>query len=80
MLNQFTADATGKFVLAGPCEAAVLGNIGVQLVATGAVSCLAEAREIIERSFPAETFAPRDTNKWDDVADRFEQYCGFTYA
>jgi rhamnulokinase len=80
MLNQFTADATGKCVLAGPCEAAALGNIGVQLVATGAVSCLAEAREIIERSFPAEKFASRDTEKWDVVAERFEQYCGFTYA
>lgn len=80
MLNQFTADATGKFVLAGPCEAAVLGNIGVQLVATGAVSCLAEAREIIDRSFPAEAFAPADTEKWDAAAERFEQYCGFAYA
>ena len=80
MLNQFTADATGKFVLAGPCEAAVLGNIGVQLVATGGVSCLAEAREIIDRSFPAEAFAPGDTEKWDTVAERFEQYCGCTYA
>jgi rhamnulokinase len=80
MLNQFTADATGKFVLAGPCEAAVLGNIGVQLVATGGVSCLAEARGIIDRSFPAEAFAPGDTEKWDTVAERFEQYCGCTYA
>ena len=80
MLNQLTADATGRRVLAGPCEAAVLGNIGVQLVATGAVSCLAEAREIIDRSFPTETFEPRDTEQWDAVAERFEQYCGFTYA
>jgi rhamnulokinase len=80
MLNQFTADATGKLILAGPCEAAVLGNIGVQLVATGAVGCLAEAREIIDRSFPAEPFAPGDTERWDAVAERFEQYCGFTYA
>jgi len=80
MLNQFTADATGRRVLAGPCEAAVLGNIGVQLVATGIVSCLAEAREIIDRSFPAETFVPGDTEQWDSVAERFEQYCEFTYA
>ena len=80
LLNQFTADATGKCVLAGPCEAAALGNIGVQLAATGAVSCLAEARAIIDRSFPSEKFAPRDTEKWDAVAERFEQYCGFTYA
>ena len=80
MLNQFTADATGKFVLAGPCEAAALGNIGVQLVATGAVGSLAEAREIIGHSFPAEAFTPGDAVPWDAAAERFEQYCGFTYA
>jgi rhamnulokinase len=80
MLNQFTADATGRRVLAGPSEAAILGNIGVQMVATAAVGGLAEAREIIDRSFPAETFAPGDTHRWDAVSERFQQYCEFTYA
>jgi rhamnulokinase len=80
LLNQFTADATGRHVLAGPCEAAVLGNVGVQLVATGGVSCLEETRAIIDRSFPAETFAPGDTEKWEAVTERFQHYCEFTYA
>ena len=38
MLNQFTADATGCRVLAGPAEATALGNIAMQLVGTGAVA------------------------------------------
>ena len=80
VLNQFTADATGRRVLAGPFEAAALGNIGVQMVATGVVSGLAEARAIIDRSFPTETFEPADTPKWDAVAERFQQYCEFSYA
>ena len=80
LLNQYTADATGRRVLAGPFEAAVLGNIGVQMMATGGANCLAEAREIIDRSFPAETFEAADTNKWDRVSERFQQYCEFTYA
>jgi rhamnulokinase len=80
LLSQFTADATGRRVVAGPFEAAAVGNIGVQMVATGAVGSLAEARAIIERSFPTEIFEPADTAKWDAVARRFQQYCEFTYA
>jgi rhamnulokinase len=80
LLNQFTADATGRRVLAGPTEAAALGNIGVQMVAMGPAASLAEAREIIDRSFQAKVFEPRDTAGWDRVAERFEQYCDFTYA
>ncbi|MBV9613574.1 MAG: rhamnulokinase, partial [Acidobacteriaceae bacterium] len=38
LLNQLTADATGKRVLAGPVEATALGNIGVQMLATGATA------------------------------------------
>jgi len=74
LLNQFTADATAMTVLAGPAEAAVLGNIGVQLLATGRARSLEEMREIVERSFPLETYEPRDTETWDRSAARFEQY------
>ncbi len=38
LLNQFTADATGRTVLAGPVEATALGNIAMQMLATGAVT------------------------------------------
>ena len=80
LLNQFTADATGKRVLAGPAEATALGNIAVQMMATGAVSSLAEARAIIDRSFPTEVFEPRDTGLWDREAARFQHYCELAYV
>lgn len=80
LLNQLTADATGKRVLAGPAEATALGNIAVQVLATGEASSLAEVRAIIDRSFPAEVFNPLETDKWDQHAERFEQYCGSIYA
>jgi rhamnulokinase len=80
VLNQFTADATGRRVLAGPAEATALGNIAVQILATGAAGSLKEVREIVDRSFPTEIFDPLETDKWNQHAERFEQYCGSTYA
>jgi rhamnulokinase len=80
LLNQFTADATGKRVLAGPAEATALGNIAVQMIATGGVTSLAEARAIIDRSFPTEVFEPHDSDRWDREARRFQQYCEHAYV
>lgn len=80
LLSQFTADATGRMVIAGPAEATSLGNIAVQLITTGAVGSLAEARAVIERSFPTETFEPRNPERWDREVQRFQQLCEFTYA
>ena len=65
LLNQFTANATGRPVIAGPAEATALGNIAVQMLAGGAVGSLREARAIIKLSFPARTFEPMHTEQWD---------------
>ena len=46
-LNQATADACNRTVIAGPVEATATGNILVQAMATGAVKTLAEARQIV---------------------------------
>ena len=80
LLNQFTADATGRRVLAGPVEATALGNIAIQILATGEASSLQEVRAIVDRSFPTETFEPRETDSWERHAERFEQYCEIAYA
>ncbi len=80
LLNQFTADATGRTVLAGPAEATALGNIAVQMLATGAVDSLPQVRDIIDRSYPAEAFTPVDPEKWNRQAERFEHYCEAVYA
>jgi rhamnulokinase len=71
LLNQFTADATGRRVLAGPVEATALGNLAMQMVATGAVPSLNEARNLISTSFPARVFEPKNTYQWDEAYGRF---------
>jgi rhamnulokinase len=78
VLNQFTANATGRTVTAGPIEATALGNIAMQMVATGAVGSLADARRVIERSFPVERFEPIDSDRWDTHFRRFTDYMEFT--
>jgi rhamnulokinase len=80
LLNQLTADATGTKVLAGPAEATALGNVAIQILATGQASSLEEVRAMVDRSFPTEVFEPLATDKWDRHAERFEHNCGSIYA
>jgi rhamnulokinase len=80
LLKQWTADATGRRVTAGPAEATALGNISLQMMATGAVGSLSEARAVIERSFPVERFEPAAPDLWDAEYRRFQQYVEFTCA
>jgi rhamnulokinase len=74
LLNQFTADAIGRRVLAGPVEATALGNLAMQMVATGAVASLSEARDLISTSFPTRVFEPKDTDRWGEAFERFQSF------
>jgi rhamnulokinase len=80
ILNQFTADATGRRVLAGPIEATALGNLAIQMLVTGEASSLANARATIDRSFPTVVFEPREGDRWCDQLERFQHYTGMVYA
>jgi len=48
-LNALTADATGLEVFAGPTEGTAIGNLIVQMIASGEFKDLEEARKAIER-------------------------------
>lgn len=71
LLNQFTADACGRPVVTGPVEAAALGNVMMQAVATGHLKNLAEGRTAIARSIEQEQFEPHPSQGWDDAYSRF---------
>lgn len=60
LLNQFTADALGIPVWAGPVEATAMGNILVQAMAAGEVADLAELREVVRRSVTPKVFEPNN--------------------
>jgi len=58
LLNQFTANAIGIPVIAGPSEGTAIGNCMIQAKAAGLVKDRWEMRRIIAESFPPETFLP----------------------
>jgi rhamnulokinase len=65
LLCQLTADACGVPVLAGPVEAAALGNVLVQARTLGAdLPDLAEMRALIRQTQPLQTYQPTGTNDW----------------
>ncbi len=64
ILNQFTSDATGKKVVAGPVEATVLGNILVQAMATGEINSISQGRKIVSQSFQFKEYFPENTDEW----------------
>ncbi|MFC1452829.1 rhamnulokinase family protein [Verrucomicrobiota bacterium] len=71
MLNQFTADALGMPVMAGPEEATAVGNFMVQAVGLGIIPGIAEAQPIIREAFPLREYRPRDPASWNKAYSRF---------
>ena len=61
VLNQWTADATGLPVFAGPGEGTALGNAVAQLIALGELKDLAHARQRIRVDFELKTFMPKES-------------------
>ena len=70
LLCQFTADAMGRPVLAGPAEATAIGNIIVQAMALGHLSSVEEGRALVRRSFETERYEPRERAPWDEMYGR----------
>ena len=74
LLCQFSADAIGRPVWAGPVEASAIGNMLVQLVALGECQDLREARRLSAVSFPVDTYEPKAGGDW---AAAYEKFLGF---
>ncbi len=71
LLNQFTADATGCRVVAGPVEATAAGNVLAQMLALGHLTTLAEGRALVRKSFEMSVFEPQATAPWDEAYRRY---------
>ncbi len=72
LLCQMTADACNRTVVAGPVEATATGNVLMQLIGTGALQNIDEARALVRASFSPVIYQPIDPKPWDSVAECFE--------
>ncbi|MGG4341416.1 rhamnulokinase [Paenibacillus lautus] len=75
-LCQWTANAIGKPVWAGPGEGSAIGNMAVQWIAQGELSDIWEARAVIRESFPVKTYEPKDAPVWEEAYGVFGQRTG----
>ena len=73
MVCQFTANASGRTVIAGPVEATSTGNAVMQLIALGKLKDITEARRIIKNSFPVKVYEPQDGADWAAAYEKFKK-------
>jgi rhamnulokinase len=72
-LNQATANAAGKPVLAGPVESTVIGNVLLQAIASGRFKSLAEARRHVASQINLRRFEPQTSPAWSEAARRYAE-------
>lgn len=73
LLNQFTANAIGIPVVAGPSEATAMGNILMQSIAAGQADSVAAMRQNISKSIPLKRYEPQDAETWAAAYTHFLQ-------
>ena len=73
LLNQFTANAIGIPVVAGPSEATAMGNILMQSIAAGQADSVATMRQNISKSIPLKRYEPQDAETWAAAYTHFLQ-------
>ena len=73
LMNQFTADACNKIVVAGPIEATALGNLMVQAIATGFIKDLDSGRQAIGRSVEQQHYEPNNVSSWQAAYKEFKR-------
>ena len=57
--------------MAGPGEGTVIGNVLMLVKAVGKIDTMQQLREVVEKSFPTETFVPGNTAEWDEAYARY---------
>lgn len=76
LLNQMTADVTGKTVVVGPYEATAAGNVLVQALGDGLIGSAADIRRIVRQSFEPRTYQPQRPQEWDEPFARYMNILG----
>jgi rhamnulokinase len=65
LLCQMTADAINREVVAGPVEGTVVGNIGMQAIATGQLTGIEALRNVVRKSSDLKSYQPKQAAYWE---------------
>ncbi|MCK6077008.1 rhamnulokinase [Paenibacillus silvae] len=76
LLCQFTANAAGVPVIAGPVEASAAGNCLMQYVALDELDSLSDAHEIAGCSFEPDIYTPEQQDGWQEAYGTYQQLNG----
>jgi rhamnulokinase len=71
LLCQWTADSTGKQVIAGPAETTSQGNLLFQLISSGEIRDIMEGRQISLDSSKVTNYHPKNTGLWDEAFQKY---------
>ncbi len=71
-LMQYAANTLNMPVICGPVEGTALGNVLMQLKASGTVQTLSKMREIAASSVDIVTYLPVNADKWDEEYKKFK--------
>lgn len=73
-LSQFTCNAVGVPVTAGPSEGTAIGNIMLQAKAGGLVNDIAAMRRLISTSVETVSFEPQEPEAWEEAYKKYMEH------
>jgi len=76
LLCRLTANVLSREVAAGPTESTALGNLAVQMITSGLLPDIAEAREVIRKSFEIRHYKPEPMPELARILERWKSIHG----
>lgn len=70
LICQMTANACKKKVVTGPVEATAIGNIALQIIASGELQSVKEVGKVVAKSEVLCTYEPKDAEIWDKAYNK----------
>jgi rhamnulokinase/L-fuculokinase len=77
LLCRLTADVTGRTIVVGSPEATAQGNIALQLIASGEIGDVRQARQVVADTEPVKVYEPVGGAEWGEAYARYR--AAFTF-